>query len=144
MTQTGEWTTAPADGNNGKTVIVTGRRDVDRFRNNPRFNIRVEVTWPYSGDSDGMPDEPTSTLMEKVTDALLDTFNRDPVAVITGIYTGDGERTLVFYTPSTHIFGRKFNETLEPFPLLPLTIYCENDPDWNEYAEMSEIFPPEP
>lgn len=144
MAQKGEWTTAPADGNDGKRVIVTGRRDVERFRQNPRMTIRVEVSWPYAGDAEGLPDDTTSMLMEQVTDTLLETFNRDPVAVMTGIYTGEGERTFIFYTVSTHIFGRKLNEALAGFPLLPLKIYCENDPEWAEYDEMTLVFPPEP
>ena len=63
---------------------------------------------------------------------------KDPVAVLTGIFTGDSQRDWIFYTLSTHIFGRKLNEALESFPLLPLTIYTENDPSWEEYDEMSE------
>lgn len=140
----GEWVSGPATSDDGRTVIVTGRLDVDKFRSNRRFAVRVEVTWPYSGfESDvmGMPDKATSTLMEQVTDALADAFRRDPVAVMTGIYTGAGERNWVFYTASTNIFGRKLNEALESFPLLPLKVYCENDPGWAEYDEMSEALP---
>ena len=66
-------------------------------------------------------------------------FKKDPVAILTGIYTGDNERNWIFYTLSTHIFGRKINEALAQFELLPITIYCENDPDWNEYQEMKEL-----
>ena len=60
------------------------------------------------------------------------------MAVLTGIYTGDGERNWVYYTTSVHIFGRKLNEALAELPLLPLTIYTENDPDWGEYDEMAQ------
>lgn len=132
------WWTAPTDSETGRLILVTGRKDVAKFRGNPRFNIRAEVTWKYEGDDTGMPDRETSELMEKVQDALQTTFRKDPVAVLTGIFTGDNQRDWIFYTLSTHIFGRKLNETLAPFPLLPLTIYTENDPDWEEYDEMSE------
>lgn len=138
--ETGSWWTAPAESDEtGRTVMVTGRRDVDKFRSNPRFNIRVEVTWDYSSEATptGMPADSTAELMEEVQDALQKEFKRDPVAVLTGIYTGDGRRDWIFYTLSTHIFGRKLNEVLAPFPLLPLNIYCENDPGWEEYDEMS-------
>ncbi|MDE6153183.1 MAG: DUF695 domain-containing protein [Muribaculaceae bacterium] len=140
----GDWWTSPTESENGQLVMVTGRRDVDTFRLNPKFNIRVEITWPYQADTSGMPDRVTSTLMEEVQDAMQQTFIKDPVAVMTGIYTGAGERNWIFYTLSTHIFGRKINEALAPFDLLPITIYTENDPDWAEYAEMkaaSEINP---
>ncbi len=132
-----DWWTAPAESENGRLIMVTGRKDVDKFRNNKRFTIRVEVTWKYEGLPDGMPDTATSTLMSEVQDALTAEFDRDPVAVLTGIYTGDNRRDWVFYTLSTHIFGRKLNEVLVPFPMLPISIYCENDPAWEEYAEMS-------
>lgn len=138
MAKESEWWTAPAQAEDGRLIMVTGRKDVGQFRSNPRFSIRVEVTWPYDGNADGMPDKATSELMEKVQEALEGVFAKDPVAVLTGIYTGAGERNWVFYTLSTNIFGRKLNEALADFPVLPLKIYAENDPDWNEYAEMSE------
>ena len=85
-----------------------------------------------------MPDTATSEMMEKVQDILQAEFKKDPVAVLTGIFTGDGKRDWVFYTLSTHIFGRKLNELLAPLPLLPLTVYCENDPSWEAYDEMCQ------
>lgn len=135
----GDWWTSPAESpETGKLIMVTGRRDVEKFRSNPRFNIRVEVTWPYEEAAGGMPDEATSELMEKATDSLLEVLQKDPVAVMTGIYTGDGQRNWVFYTLSTHIFQKKINEALASLPLLPLSISAENDPDWEEYREMRE------
>ena len=145
MIEKGDWWTAPTESEDGRLVMVTGRRDVDQFRLNPRFGIRVEITWRYDDTGQGgMPDTAVSTLMEQVQDALQQEFVKDPVAILTGIYTGAGERNWVFYTLSTHIFGRKINQALAPFDLLPISIYTENDPDWAEYAEMkaaSEITP---
>lgn len=139
MSKTSDWWTSPTESENGRLIMVTGRRDVDKFRNNSRFNIRVEISWKYDGDASGMPNYETSTLMEQVQEALDAEFKKDPIAILTGIYTGDNERNWVFYTLNTHIFGRKLNEALVNFELLPITIYCENDPDWNEYQEMKEL-----
>ncbi len=50
------WWTAPAESEDGRLIMVTGRRDVEKFRSNPRFGIRIEVIWKYEGDSSGMPD----------------------------------------------------------------------------------------
>lgn len=135
MPETGDWWTAPTENADGQLIMVSGRRDIDKFRNNPRFNIRIEVSWEYG---QCMPDDKTSELMGAVTDLLMGAFNNDPVAVMTGIYTGDGRRDWIFYTPSTNIFGRKLNEALAALPLLPLKIYAENDPHWHEYDEMRE------
>ncbi len=103
-----------------------------------KFCFRVEITWTYSPDAHGMPSLAESKLMEQVTDALHDAFNADPVAILTGIYTGDGERTLSLYARSLHIFQRKINDILAPFPTLPLRFAAFEDPDWDEYREMRE------
>ena len=106
---------------------------------NPRFNIRVEVSWKYGDETSGMPSPDIAETMEKVTEQLQSTFDADPVAVMTGIYTGEGRRDWVFYTLSTNIFGRKLNEALASLPVLPISIYCENDSAWGEYDEMKSL-----
>ncbi|MBO4954881.1 MAG: DUF695 domain-containing protein [Muribaculaceae bacterium] len=132
------WWTAPALSENGNRIMVSGRKDIERFRENPRFSIRVEISWPYTPDAQGFPDEMTSELMEQAHEALEATFAKDPVAVLTGVFTGDGRRDWVFYTLSTNIFGRKLNEALAHLPLLPLEIKAENDPEWEAYSEMAD------
>lgn len=134
----GIWWTAPAESESGSRIMVSGRRDVEKFRTNPRFTIRVEVSWPYTPDAEGFPDEPTAQLMEEAQEALEAAFRKDPVAVLTGVFTGDGRRDWIFYTLSTHIFGRKLNEALASLPVLPLEISAENDPGWEAYDEMAE------
>lgn len=131
------WMTSPFESNeSGNIVMGTVRKDVEKFRTNPKFIYRIEISWPYEPDAKGMPDEATSELMERVQDALERTFEKDPVAVLTGVYTGEGVRDLVVYTLSLHIFNRKLNEALAGFELLPLTFSAEEDPQWEEYGEM--------
>lgn len=134
-----EWWTSPTESENGNLIIVTGRADMDNVRETGKFVERVEVTWKYEPEENGMPDFKTSTMMEEITDALNAEFDKDPMAVMTGIYTGDGERNWVFYTMSPHIFGRKFNEIMAAYEVLPITLYVEKDPDWAEYDEMREL-----
>ena len=135
---TDEWWTCPAEADNGNLIMVTGRRDMEQVMETGKYNYRVEITWKYETDGTGMPDVATSTLMEEVQGALQSDFMKDPVAVLTGIYTGNGERNWVFYTLNLRIFDRKLNEDLAQFDRLPLEIYAENDPDWNEYKKMRE------
>lgn len=137
----GDWWTVPTESDNdtAEIIFVTGRRDIDKFRSNPKFNIRVDVTFPYNGIHSGMPDEHTSETLKDVTDRLVEIFRRDPVAVLTGIYTGGNQRNWIFYTLSINIFNRKFNEALADLPELPITMCAESDPDWQEYKEMRSI-----
>ncbi len=132
------WWTSPLTDDNGYTILVTGRGDIEKFRNNPKYNIRVEIAMPYDHKPDGLPTTQGATLIDEVLEPLRETFDKDPVAVITGIYTGAGIRTIVFYTLSVNIFNKKLNQALAHLPLLPLEITAENDSDWAEYAEMCE------
>ena len=133
-----EWWTAPAESESGAMILVTGRSGLENVIATGEYNDRIEVTWKYEADAKGFPDFATSKLMEEVTDALNKVFDKDRSAVMTGIYTGDGERTLVFYTLNPKYFQNAFNRALAPYPLLPLSIYAEKDPEWNEYRERLE------
>ena len=140
MAESNDWWTAPADSDDGRLSLVSGRRDIPKVRSNPRFSIRIEIQWTYSdAPNAAMPDDHDAELMGQATDALSEVLAADPVAVITGIFTGAGERTWVFYTLSTNIFQKKLNQALEPLPTLPLVITAENDPDWEAYDEMAQL-----
>lgn len=129
--------TAPAETDDGRLVMVTGTLGVKAFRENPKMRIRVEVRWVYdSASGAGMPSDADAETMGTATDNFDAVLAKDPVAILTGIFTGAGERVWVFYTLSTNIFQKKLNEALAPLPLLPLEITAENDPGWEAYDEM--------
>ena len=136
---TEQWWTSPLESEDGRLIMVTGRADVQRFRENPRFSIRIDITLPYDSRPDGMPTDAAAETIETVLENIRAELDKDPVAILTGIYTGAGERNMVFYTLSTHIFNKKLNLALADLPLLPLTITAENDPDWAEYTEMRSL-----
>lgn len=133
------WWTAPTEGDNGKTVIVTGRDYMDEIIRKGKFIYRVTVSWNYQALPSGMPEDADAILMEKATDAMQAEFDRDKVAYMTGIYTGEGRRDWVFYTMNLNIFGKVFNRALANLEPMPLLIEAEEDPEWEEYNEMREI-----
>jgi len=136
---TEQWWTSPLESENGRIIMVTGRADVRKFRDNPKFSIRVDITLPYDSKPDGMPTDAAAITLETVLENIRAELDKDPVAILTGIYTGDGERNMVFYTLSTNIFNKKLNSALAALPLLPLQITAENDPTWAEYTEMRSL-----
>lgn len=131
-----DWWSAPAESEDGELIIVTGRRGMDNVIAYGKYKYRVEATWRYG--KDGMPDYETSQMMEQITDSLKSVLKKDPIAILTGIYTGAGERNWVFYTISLPIFSKKFNEAMLEFPKIDLSFYAEEDPEWNEYNEMRQ------
>lgn len=138
MKYTDKWWSYPAESGNGRTVIVTGRDKIDHFRESGKYIYRIDVTWNYNALSDGMPEDSDASVMEEATDALLEAFKKDTVAVMTGIYTGDGKRDWVFYTKNLKIFSLVFNKALEDVPAMPIVIEAEEDADWDEYTHMRE------
>ena len=134
-----DWWTAPSEDKDGRTVMVTGRRALDNVIATRRYVFRIEITWLYEPDKGGMPDFATSRTMETVTDAMQEALRRDPVAVMTGIYTGAGERNWVFYAVTLKAFQSFVNTALSSIDeQLPLTFHAEEDPDWEEYREMCQ------
>lgn len=134
-----EWWTSPTESETGALIMVTGRQGVEPVIATGKYNDRIEITWKYTPDKNGMPDFKTSSLIEQVTDALNNAFTKDSAAVMTGIYTGDSERNWVFYTLNPKKFQYMLNDALKDFELLPITLYAEKDPEWNEYREMKDL-----
>lgn len=131
-----KWWTYPAESDDGKTIIVTGRDDIEKWQKPGKFPVRVIVSWDYEAKDDGMPTDKDANLMEEATDALLSEFKKDKCAVMSGIYTGNGRRDWVFYTHNLNIFGKVFNRALENVAEMPLKFDASEDPEWEEYHEM--------
>lgn len=136
--KTDKWWSYPAEGEDGKTIIVTGRDNIEKWQKPGKFPVRVTVSWDYDPLSDGMPTDKDSEVMDEATTALLDEIGKDKSAVMTGIYTGCGRRDWVFYTHSLNIFGKVFNRALANVPAMPLKFDAADDPDWEEYRDMRE------
>ena len=104
-----------------------------------KFKERVEITWKYEGDDKGMPSEALAEKMEEVQEVLRKAMEKDKLSILTGVYTGGGERIWVYYTRTVRVFGERLNEALAPFEMLPISIYTEVDPEWEEYLDMYEM-----
>ncbi|MGL4293797.1 MAG: DUF695 domain-containing protein [Bacteroidales bacterium] len=133
------WFTALSEAENGKMVFINGRDHIMDFIKSGKFKERAEIYWKYEGDGKGMPDDQTAKLMEEVQAALQKAMEKDKLAILTGIYTGDNERTLVFITRNVPAFGERLNQALSGFDLLPITIYTEKDPENEEYLDMYQM-----
>ena len=70
---------------------------------------------------------------------LQKAMEKDKLSIMTGIYTGGGEKVWVFYTRTVRVFGERLNEALASFELLPISIYTEVDTEWEEYKDMYEM-----
>ena len=123
----------------GQLITVQGRDELKEFMACGKLKERVEVTWPYESDSKGLPSEALAERMETVEAALRKAVEKDKLAILTGVYTGGGEKVWVFYTRTTRVFGERLNEALVYFDPAPTAIYTELDPEWEEYQDLYEM-----
>lgn len=130
------WFTSVAEDHNSQTVIVCGRDNLTPFKTSGKFKERIEITWEYA--ESGMPNDDTAKLMEEAGEAVRLAVEKNKLAINTGIYTGGGKRVWVFYSRHIGAFGEELNSALAEFELLPISIYTEKDPDWNEYNDILE------
>lgn len=139
MKLSNEWFTALSENETGQLVTVSGRIELTEFVHSGKFKERVEITWKYEGDEKGMPLETLAEKMEQVQETLRKAMEKDKLSILTGVYTGGGEKIWVYYTRTVRVFGERLNEALASFELLPLSIYTELDSEWEEYSDMLEM-----
>lgn len=139
MKLSNEWFTALSENENGQLVTVSGRDELTEFIQSGKFKERVEITWKYEADDKGMPVETVAEQIDEVQEVLKRAMEKDKLSILTGVYTGSGERIWVYYTRTVRVFGERLNEALTPFELLPISIYTELDPEWEEYLDMYEM-----
>ncbi|MDH6359124.1 DUF695 domain-containing protein [Parabacteroides sp. PF5-9] len=133
------WFTALSENSEGHIITIMGRDELNEFMQSGKLKERVEITWKYQGDQKGMPTVELAEQMETVQEALRKAMEKDKLSILTSVYTGGGEKIWVYYTRTTRVFGERLNEALAGFDLLPITIYSEIDPDWEEYQDMYEM-----
>lgn len=139
MRLSNEWFTALSQDESGNMITVYGRDELNEFMQSGKLKERVEITWKYEGDKNGMPSDKLAELMESVEETLRKVMEKDKLSILTSVYTGSGEKIWVFYTRTVRVFGERLNDALASFDLLPITIYTELDPEWEEYRDMYEM-----
>ena len=135
MRLTDEWDTMLSTTAEGQSIVINVRLQLEGFQNSGKFKERVEIVWRYESE-DGMPCDELAGQMEAAQEIIQRKMEKDKLAILTGIYTGGGERCWVFYTRKTEVFCQYLTEALAEHPLLPIVLEAEEDPEWGEYCEL--------
>ena len=65
---------------------------------------------------EAIPSDDLGEKMEAVEEALRKAMEKkDKLAILTGVYTGGGEKVWVFYTRTVRVFGERLNDGLGSF-----------------------------
>jgi len=143
MKLTDDWFTSLSHTDEGQLVFVTVRKGLGEFIASRKLRVRVDLSLSYEAESEGMPTEAAAQLIEAIEPQLRKIMERDKLAILTGNYTGGGQKDWTFYTRHLPTFGERLNACLEPYPTLPLDIHSQEDPDWEDYDEMLALEQPE-
>ncbi len=140
MQLTDNWFTALSENEDGSYTFISGRTGIDEFIKSRKLRERLEIIWNYKPDDKGLPaDDNEAQLMEEVGDKLRAVMEKDKLAIVTGIYTGQGKRETNFICRNIAAFGERLNEALKTYPQLPIVINAYDDPDNEEYRELLDL-----
>ena len=140
MTLSDKWFTAISQNEDNTITYISGRSDIDAWIQQGKMKERIEVTWHYEKDEQGLPgNDKEAQIMEAVQDRLQAAMEKDKLAIMTGVYTGQGKRDMIFICRNNKAFGERLNEALSGLPELPIPIYAELDPENEEYKSLLDI-----
>lgn len=67
-------------------------------------------------------------------------MEKDKLSILIRQFIPAAERGYGSIIPApSAVFGERLNEALAPFEMLPISIYTEVDPEWEEYLDMYEM-----
>ena len=113
MVLSDNWFTALSENEDGTYTFISGRTNIDEFVNSHKLRERLEIIWNYKADDKGLTaDDAEAQLMEEVGDKLRAAMEKDKLAIVTGVYTGQGKRETNFICRNIEAFGNRLNETL--------------------------------
>jgi len=140
MQLTDNWFTALSENEDGTYTFISGRTGIEEFVKSRKLRERLEIIWNYTPDAKGLPaNDEEAQLMEEVGDKLRAAMEKDKLAIVTGIYTGQGKRETNFICRNIEAFGQRLNDTLASYPQLPIIVNAYDDPDNEEYRELLDL-----
>ena len=140
MILTDNWFTALSENEDGTYTFISGRTNIEAFVNSGKLRQRLEVVWNYKADVKGLPaDDKEAQMMEEVGDKLRAAMEKDKLAIVTGVYIGQGKRETNFICRNLEAFGQRLNDTLAEYPQLPIVVNAYDDPENEEYKELLEL-----
>ena len=127
------WTSAEG-ANDGVIFILRFRPNLQAFISTEKYNERITLTWNYdSDDSSLMPTEKEMELMQKVENSLVDVLENDLQAILSFVFLGDNQKQWHWYSSNVKETGKRINDALSDFEILPIELSSEEDPKWSEY-----------
>lgn len=113
---------------------LKGRLRMEEHSKSGMYPFRIDIHWKKSDDKVSDEDltakaeEQLMYVMEKERDAFLVLMKEDKT-----------EYLFTWYARNIQNFTMKLNHVLGFFPVLPLTIYSMDDPEWTAYNDAVKV-----
>ncbi|WP_423012096.1 DUF695 domain-containing protein [Undibacterium sp. Ji83W] len=127
------WATATSKHRTDDRVIVF--RYLKEFKNGydvTQYPDRVILTWTYFGNK-GMPSKDERVKMDKLEDTLQPLLDKNNLATLTIVSTGNNVREWKYYARSGDSFKHALDLVLKEFSDLSLEFQSSRDPEWTAY-----------
>ncbi len=134
-----EWFVANTE-NEGKPLIVRGRLYLNTARQSGRFTTRIAIVWDYTGDTQGMPSDKETQVLDLLNEQLRNALEEKGIAVLTAIYIGNQQARYEYYGTTVEEVAQIVDTTFANYPQLPVRIGAKNDPDWEGYITTIQLF----
>lgn len=130
-----EWAIATATRpSDGRVIVYRFIQEYQRSFDRAEFPIRLTLSWRYNSAT-GMPSVPERESMDMFEDRLTPLVEKDPLASLALVRTGDNLRQWVFYAASESSFRQMLDESLEAAPRLPIEVSTVVEPRWETYEQ---------
>ena len=98
---------------------------------------RIILTWRYRSET-GMPSMVERQQMDKLEDLLLPIVNKERIATLVLVSTGENLKEWTYYAKSESAFLSRLNEALKGDPRFPVEIHAAPDPAWTTYERFRQ------
>ncbi|WP_422995483.1 DUF695 domain-containing protein [Undibacterium sp. Di24W] len=130
-----EWSTATSSNkSNGRVIIF---RYVSKFASGFDRNSqpnRIIIAWKYQSEK-GMPSMAERQQMDAMEDALQPILEKDSLATLALVSTGENLREWTYYVKSEKEFFSRLNKALAKKAAFPIDIHTAADPTWSVYEK---------
>jgi hypothetical protein len=140
MTHEDQWAILEAE-EDGVPLLFRFRAEVP-VADTTTFPYLISILWTYDGKkNEGMPDDGTLAMMDRVEDAL-DRIDNAGEAFLMVAVTGNNRREWIWYTHDRERYMALVNRALPRQQKFPLDFATSKDPMWQTYRAIREASTP--
>ena len=108
------------------------RRFLESHSQSGAYKFRVEFFFNRTGENSEI------NIINDVETKLQSAMESDMTALLAAITEEDSQFVYTWYTKNIDEFGARLNSVLSSFPVLPISLFSMDDPEWEAYKKMNK------